>query len=87
MFRMGIVLAVVALAGCSTSSDRAPPGPPEYRQGYAAGCDSGYAAALHPYYRSRRDWPMYRGNQLYRTGWDEGYGACKDRYNAIRAGS
>ena len=80
LVRPAVLAIALALAGCASSAHRAPPGPPEYREGYAAGCDSGLSAAGNPYYRARRDWAQYENNARYKTGWTEGFQVCKERY-------
>ena len=79
------VVALVAAAGCATTMDQVPPDQPEaYRSGYAAGCDSGYVAAGHPYYRFSKDAAAYGADDLYRQGWDDGFAVCKGKYEAVR---
>lgn len=80
-----LTVASVSLivAACESLPSEAPPGPLSYREGYSAGCDSGYRAAGHPYYAAKRDWNRYQGEFLYKLGWDEGKSNCFARYNAI----
>lgn len=78
------LLAALALGGCETRLSSTPPGPIEYRQGFAAGCDSGYVAAGHPYYGARKDALRYRYESLYQEGWDDGFATCKERYASVR---
>jgi len=81
--------AILAIAACAFVSacavqTRAPNGPPEWQSGYSSGCSSGYKAAGNPYFQYQKDFSAYANDTLYKQGWDEGYGACKDSYNAIR---
>ena len=81
---MRIFMAVVGLfilAACQTT--RVPAGPPEYQDGFKGGCDSGYVAANHPYYRWNKDPLRYERDRLYRQGWEDGFRTCKGQYDAI----
>lgn len=87
---MKIVLGilVLALAGCATDMrkvdrDVGAGQPPAYKEGYAAGCDSGYVAAGHPYYKFRKDVSRFAADDLYKQGWGDGYSVCKGQYDAI----
>lgn len=81
-------LAMVAFSGCVTSMQRvqevAPGMPRAFQEGYAAGCDSGYTAAGHPYYRYNKDLTRSRADQDYNDGWQAGYDACKSSYESTR---
>lgn len=55
-----------------------------YKQGYGAGCDSGYVAAGHPYYKFSKDVASYSKNSLYKQGWDDGFAVCKGQYDSIQ---
>jgi hypothetical protein len=57
--------------------------PLEYKQGYLDGCNSGYVAAGHPYYRFSKDVSRFSGDDLYGQGWTDGYGVCKGSYESI----
>jgi hypothetical protein len=80
-----LVLPVLIFSsvGCTTAPTDAPPGPPSYRAGFSPGCDSGYVAAGHPYYRFNKDVTRYAGDSLYKQGWDDGFAQCKGRYEAV----
>ena len=75
--------AMVAISGCATKVSETPAGPPGYQEGFAAGCDSGYVAAGHPYYRFRKDPSRFAADEMYRQGWNDGFATCKGKYDAI----
>lgn len=82
-------VAFPCIFGCATSmqdADRAVGAnqPVEYRMGYADGCDSGYVAAGHPYYKFRKNTAHYMADPLYKQGWDDGMTVCKSGYESIR---
>ncbi len=84
-----IACGTLLVAGCATTEQDAANvvgagQPPAYRQGYAAGCDSGYVAAGHPYYQFRKDVTRFGADELYRTGWNDGFLTCKGQYEALR---
>jgi hypothetical protein len=71
----GMLVALVGVGGCW---GHVPPGSPEFAQGYAEGCDSGYGdAGWEVYYDHRRlDRQAYAERGDYRRGWDEGHKKC-----------
>jgi len=75
--------AALALAACYNMPQDSPPGTPDYRQGYANGCDSGLSDADNPYYHVIKDPALYGGNADYRRGWDEGHQKCFDQYTHL----
>jgi hypothetical protein len=49
-----------------------------------SGCDSGYVAAGHPYYRFSKDVTRYGNDNLYyKQGWDDGFSVCKGKYESV----
>ena len=58
--------------------------PIEYRQGFADGSDSGYAAAGNPYYSYNKDAKRYLNDDLYHTGWDDGFTYQKSKCESAR---
>jgi hypothetical protein len=54
-----------------------------WREGYADGCNRGYVAAGHPYYRYAKDVERGQIDALYAEGWRDGFQVCKSRYDAI----
>jgi hypothetical protein len=81
-------LFLLALIGCATDMQRVDreigAGQPlQYKEGYKAGCDSGYVAAGHPYYRFNKDVARYGNDNLYKQGWDDGFSVCKGKYESI----
>lgn len=82
------MLAAILFSGCVTNPhqvDREVGShqPQEYKDGYAAGCDSGYVAAGHPYYRFNKDVQRHASDALYKSGWDDGFAICKSKYESI----
>ncbi len=63
--------------------DRTPSGPPAYREGFAAGCDSGYSAAGNIYYRFNKDPQRAISDAMYASGWNDGFAVCKGKYDNI----
>jgi hypothetical protein len=87
MTRTLVLTVVVALAGCATGAHDNPQTagqPAAYREGYAAGCDSGYVAAGHPYYQFRKDVSRFASDQLYGQGWNDGFAVCKGSYESTQ---
>lgn len=87
--RVCCVLLALALSACATDSakvDREVGAhqPPAYKEGYGSGCDSGYVAAGHPYYKFRKDVSKYASDPLYKQGWDDGMTVCKTSYQSIQ---
>lgn len=78
------VCAVILVTGCQSTTTRVPPGPPDYQDGWAAGCDSGYVAAGHPYYQWRKDVARFGADKTYAQGWEDGFRTCKGKYEAIQ---
>lgn len=81
-------MVALILTGCATSTqsiDReiGAGQPPAYKEGYGAGCDSGYVAAGHPYYKFKKDVNRFASDEFYKQGWADGYGVCKGKYDAI----
>lgn len=87
MKKLIIIFVLLILVGCATTStevNRYAAGQPfEYKEGFQAGCNSGYVAAGHPYYKFNKNVKRYNVDDLYRTGWDDGFNVCKGKYNAI----
>ncbi|MCQ4313746.1 hypothetical protein NAV33_17905 [Pseudomonas stutzeri] len=73
-----MLLAGLSLAGCQNASQRllAEGYPPEYVDGFDAGCGSGRQAAGAPAEFSK-DVPRYLSQPLYAEGWSDGYRQCQ----------
>lgn len=85
------VFATFMLVGCVTNPNspemRMTQGqPPEYADGFQSGCDSGYVAAGHPYYRASKDVRRMVDDKFYAMGWNDGFAQCKGSYDSIRRG-
>jgi len=83
-----ILIIVVLLSGCASNMqgiDReiGAGQPLAYKEGYMGGCDSGYVAAGHPYYKFNKDVTRYSSENIYKQGWDDGFAVCKGKYDAI----
>ena len=83
-----IIFAAIALSGCATDMQRVDreigAGQPlPNKDGYKSGCDSGYVAAGHPYYRFSKNVVRYNDDSLYKQGWDDGFSVCKGKYDSI----
>lgn len=83
-----IFIFSIIFAGCATDPgmvDRTVGAsqPIEYKQGFRAGCDSGYVAAGHPYYSFSKDPARYESEGLYRQGWNDGFATCKGKYDGL----
>ena len=88
MMKLLLPLLLALLAGCVTNMQQADRDgcagqPIEYKQGYVAGCDSGYVAAGHPYYKFSKDVVRYGQDAIYKQGWDDGFLVCKGKYDAV----
>lgn len=86
---LATLLTTGLLAGCVTNPNspemRMTRGqPPEYADGFRNGCDSGYVAAGHPYYRASKDVRRMLDDKLYAMGWNDGFAQCKGSYESIQ---
>src|SRR5471032_3157208 len=82
MRRLALVLLLpTLLSGCAlfeSKATRAMHASPDYKGGYADGCASANTPGANPRAdNQRRDDDSFSGNAAYRTGWQEGYGACR----------
>lgn len=85
---VAVIIFSILVAGCATKAQQVDREigagqPQEYKDGYMAGCDSGYVAAGHPYYRFTKDVKRYGDDKLYKGGWDDGFSVCKGQYESI----
>jgi hypothetical protein len=81
---LALLFLFFGCGACATKMNQVPAGPPEYQQGFLAGCDSGYVAAGHVYYRWNKDVSRYPSDELYKQGWDDGFQTCKGKYESIQ---
>lgn len=76
---------LLLLAGCTlfeSPAERALRRSPDFKAGYSDGCASANASGANPREESgRRDEDAFSGNKAYRTGWNEGFGACRSYQN------
>ena len=76
-----LILCLPLLAGCAlfeSKATRALRASPDYRAGYGDGCTSAGTPSANPRADTRvRDEDAYASNPAYRTGWGEGFGACR----------
>lgn len=85
VFSIAVLLIVVT--GCATRSGSGEMQmtrgqPPEYADGFKSGCDSGYVAAGHPYYRASKDVRRMLDDKAYAMGWNDGFAQCKGSYES-----
>ncbi len=91
--RIIAILCVVLLSACNGVDGRLdlrkpaslsmdpPPGPPEYRQGWIDGCESGSHAYTNNFYKAlgafelRQD-PVLRNNKMYYQVWKDAFLYC-----------
>jgi hypothetical protein len=88
IMKFSIFLVAVLLSGCATNMQQVDREigagqPPAYKDGYMGGCNSGYVAAGHPYYKFNKDVARYGSDNIYKQGWDDGFVVCKGKYDAI----
>jgi len=80
--RVLVISAALLLASCGINST--PEGPPNFRAGWDAGCQSGYAAAgMVLFFRFTRDIEAYDTDSIYRQGWDAGYQHCHSQQSVL----
>lgn len=87
---MTCLLFILLLSGCGVvypfwakpyalNMDEGPEGPPEYRQGYRDGCQSGFKAYSSQYnkvwWKFKQD-PALRQNPVYYRIWKDAYAYC-----------
>jgi len=74
------------LSGCflfESKATRALRASPDYKSGYGDGCASAGTVSANPRADTRiRDDQAFAGNNAYRMGWNEGYGACRPMQNS-----
>lgn len=74
-----MILATALCVGCATPP---PAGPVAWQAGYTDGCGSGESAAGYLYATYRKDVYRAQRDQLYASGWTDGFNACKSRFEA-----
>lgn len=75
-----LALACASLSGCiffSSPADRAIRRSPAFKDGYADGCASAQQQGADFRGRLVRDDAQYNSDQVYRTGWGNGYQTCR----------
>jgi hypothetical protein len=84
------VLLVPLLAGCGlfeSKQTRAMRATPDYKAGYSDGCATAGSVSANPRAdTSVRDDQAFEGNEAYRMGWGEGFGACRPMTQAPLGG-
>jgi len=83
--RIKVIILLLLVSGCATDMrqvDReiCSNQPPAYNQGYADGCNSGFVAAGHPYYKFSKDVVRFSSDVMYKQGWEDGFNICKGKY-------
>jgi hypothetical protein len=82
------ILLALAIAGCVSPQQRTENiigkgQPPAYRDGFTHGCGSGEKAAGDTLGRYQKSVDLYMTDELYRTGWDDGYRHCMEEHKAF----
>ena len=80
-----LLIALMALSGCSTSgiiqSQMANSGRPQHIIDAAAhGCESGEAAAGNMFQSFKKDYSQYNSNKEYAQRWEDAFRQCKGEY-------
>lgn len=83
-----LTIILILLTSCATDMQQVnreigASQPPSYKEGYKDGCDSGYVAGGHPYYRFRKNVSRFNSDEIYKQGWNDGFSVCKGKYDAI----
>ena len=85
-----LLLLCLPLSGCflfESKQTRALRASPDYRAGYDDGCNTAASVSANPRADTQvRDDAAFAGNQAYRMGWQEGYGACRPMPSASSMG-
>lgn len=80
-------ILLVLMTGCASLQEMDMTGvrdqPSGYQDGYRGGCNSGYVAAGHPYYRFTKDAGRFASDDMYRQGWQDGFATCKGKYDSL----
>ena len=79
-FVTALGIAALALTGCAVlgdSGDRALRSNPSFRQGYEDGCASATDQGADLRGRPDGDPELYKGDDVYRAGWSNGYQTCR----------
>lgn len=98
-FILCLALALAACTGKDGSLDlrkpaslsfEPPPGPPEYRQGWSDGCESGSSAYAADFYKLIRAFdlkldPQLRNNRMYYQVWKDAFLYCALYWEGINS--
>ncbi len=82
MFRLAILLlSGLCLTGCETTQQHllAQGYPEAFATGFDAGCSSGLQASGAISGEFRKDVPRYLADNLYSSGWDDGFRQCHEQ--------
>jgi hypothetical protein len=87
-----LALAAFMVASCRPTSTYfvEPAGPKEYKLGWEDGCDTGTASVspgIYKAYFGFKKRPEFLDNQLYNTGWNEGFSFCRFSLDQVGRGS
>ncbi len=87
-----VLLIALGVASCRPPSLYMvePAGPKEYKLGWEDGCDTGVSSVSAGIFKSAfgfRKRPEFLDNQLYNTGWNEGFGYCRFAMDDVNKGS
>jgi uncharacterized protein YceK len=81
-------ICLLLLSGCVSPMQRTESivgknQPLAYKKGFSHGCTSGEKAAGYSLGRYQKAVQEYANDQLYRTGWDDGYTHCMEEHKAF----
>ena len=81
------IIAIIALALLLTSCAgpaRIPQGPLSWQDGYRDGYESGQAAAGYVYAHFKKDFRLFKLDEDYKMGWDDGFQAGKGAHESTQ---
>lgn len=75
----------LSLVACAPIAPRqaTPPQPPQYREGFDQGCQSGRSAAGRVGSRFTKDPIRFQSDAMYADGWRDGFNNCKGNAEAV----
>lgn len=75
---------VVVLGACATKYAQTSRRQSSFwREGFAHGCDSGFAGAGNPFYTHTKDASRADTDERYRKGWQAGFDGCTQQHESM----
>lgn len=71
-----LTIVLIILSGCMSTQEWLAAKPQSYQDGYKSGCENGNDMASYSYVDKKNNTSIYRSDNTYRSGWDEGYADC-----------